>query len=42
MNAKSAPASWRENKWLAIAELAIVVSIFVADWLHLGKYPGLH
>ncbi len=35
---------WRESKWLAIAELAIVVLIFVADARHLipfSKTPFL-
>src|SRR3989441_2520381 len=37
--AQSAPGSsaagWRESKWLALCELAIVVLIFIADWRHL-------
>ena len=31
----SSAAGWRESKWLALCELAIVVLIFIADWRHL-------
>jgi CAAX protease family protein len=27
--------NWRESRWLAIAELAVVALFFVADWKHL-------
>src|SRR2546422_10535436 len=28
----SSAAGWRESKWLALCELAIVALIFIADW----------
>ena len=31
----SSAAGWRESKWLALCELAIVALIFIADWRHL-------
>src|SRR2546422_2750571 len=31
----SSAAGWRESKWLALFELAIVALIFIADWRHL-------
>src|SRR5437879_8826190 len=31
----SSAAGWRESKWLALCELAIVVLVFIADWRHL-------
>lgn len=34
MASSSSSVGWRDNKWLAAGELAIVALIFVADWLH--------
>src|SRR2546426_10156229 len=31
----SSAAGWRESKWLALCELAVIVLVFIADWRHL-------